>query len=250
MRGIDSLGSDQRVDIVEVVVTNQLAVLVIELVVVGDVNILLRQGLEEPGYQLILFCLEFAHLDVTFLDLLRGQAAIDAVVENAGAHLQLEAAYPFHEEFIEVRADDADKLDPFEQRVAFIEGLEQNPAVEFQPGQFAIEIKLWRIQVEGGDGLGGGICFGRAIRAQADIGRSHTACLHIFAIPGLDDRKVVLSIARGDHGCATGIAVSGVRERRFDRPLAGARSQSLCRAAPAWAVRASDLHRESCSAGA
>ena len=80
-----------------------------------------RQRVDQLGYQAILFRFQFANPGVTFLDLLSGQAAVDAVVENSGADLLLEAADAFHEEFIEIGTDDADELKAFEQRVGFVE---------------------------------------------------------------------------------------------------------------------------------
>jgi hypothetical protein len=43
------------------------------------------------------------------------------------------------EKFIQIRADDAEKLQAFQERVRFIKGLIQHTLVEFQPTQLAVD---------------------------------------------------------------------------------------------------------------
>ena len=108
----------------------------------------LRQQPDQPGGKLRLLGLDLAHLEVTLLDLLGGQAAIDAVIHDTGADLLFQAADTFHEKFVQIGADDTDELEPFQQRVGFVPGFVQNPLVELQPGQLAVEIKLRGRQVD------------------------------------------------------------------------------------------------------
>lgn len=54
----------------------------------------------------------------------------DAALQSGDAH---------HEEFIEVRAEDGEKLDPFEQWNLIVDGLFEHPTIEFHPRQFAID---------------------------------------------------------------------------------------------------------------
>ena len=53
----------------------------------------------------------------------------------------------FHEKLIEVGTDNSDEFQTLKQRVSFVIGLCKHTPVEFQPGQFAVQIKLGRIQL-------------------------------------------------------------------------------------------------------
>ena len=54
----------------------------------------------------------------------------------------LEPRDPHHEKLIEVRAEDRQKLDPLEQRHAFVLGFFKHAAIELEPGQFAIDVSV------------------------------------------------------------------------------------------------------------
>ena len=63
-------------------------------------------------------------------------------VGDALAHLTLQAGNAHHEEFVEIVGRNRQEAHPLEQRVVFVAGLVQHPAVEVQPGQFAIDETL------------------------------------------------------------------------------------------------------------
>ena len=44
-----------------------------------------------------------------------------------------------HEELVEVRGEDRQELEPFEQRHALVDGFRQDPAVEFEPAEVPVE---------------------------------------------------------------------------------------------------------------
>src|SRR5262245_2216964 len=64
----------------------------------------------------------------------------------ARLHFLLEPADAHHKEFIEVGAENGDKLEPLQERYLRILGLFQYTAIEFQPAQFPIDIQRWIIQ--------------------------------------------------------------------------------------------------------
>ena len=47
--------------------------------------------------------------------------------------------HPFHEELVEVRREDREKLGAFEQRRAIVESFGEHPPVEFDPAQVPID---------------------------------------------------------------------------------------------------------------
>ena len=54
-------------------------------------------------------------------------------------HLGPQARDPDHHEFIEIAAENAEKLDPLQQWIGVVLGFFQHARVEFQPAQFAID---------------------------------------------------------------------------------------------------------------
>jgi len=59
-----------------------------------------------------------------------------------------QAANAFHEEFIEIAADDCEVLDAFQQGSGVIRSHMQDPAIELQPGQFPVQVEFRGIQVD------------------------------------------------------------------------------------------------------
>ena len=60
---------------------------------------------------------------------------------DAGLHLLLQAADADHEELVEVRAEDGEELEPFQQRHGRVLRLFQDAAVELQPAQLAVDVQ-------------------------------------------------------------------------------------------------------------
>ena len=58
------------------------------------------------------------------------------------AHAALEPGHAHHEELVEVRADDRKELDPLEQRYGRILGLFEDPAIELEPRQLAVDERV------------------------------------------------------------------------------------------------------------
>jgi hypothetical protein len=79
------------------------------------------------------------HRGIDGVELLaRGQAVGGGLADVAG-DLLLEPADPLHEELVEVAVRDGDELEPLEQRVVVRGGLGEDPPVELEPRQLAVE---------------------------------------------------------------------------------------------------------------
>jgi hypothetical protein len=68
-----------------------------------------------------------------------GGKSIDAALDGIAFHLLLQAGDADFEKLIEVRADDAEEFQAFQQRILRVHGFVQDALVEFQPAQLAIE---------------------------------------------------------------------------------------------------------------
>jgi hypothetical protein len=77
---------------------------------------------------------------VTFLYLPLWRKSVQAQFTQSGADLLLESADAFHEEPIQIGADNGDVFEAFQKRRALVLGLMQDAVIELQPGQFSIEI--------------------------------------------------------------------------------------------------------------
>ena len=70
----------------------------------------------------------------------RAQAVGRIILRRAVAErLFAQARHPDHEKLVQVRAEDRQKLDALEQRIAGVLGLFENTLVEIQPTQFAVD---------------------------------------------------------------------------------------------------------------
>src|SRR5690349_543074 len=72
--------------------------------------------------------------------LLGGRLAVGRAAGHTGGNLLLDAGHADHEELVEIGTEDRQKLHALEQRVAFVECLIQNTAVEFEPAKLAIDV--------------------------------------------------------------------------------------------------------------
>ena len=72
-------------------------------------------------------------------ELLGGRQAVGAALGDALAHLRLDAGDADHEELIKVIGGNRQESDPLQRRMARIDRFLQHPAIEMQPGQFAVD---------------------------------------------------------------------------------------------------------------
>jgi len=87
-----------------------------------------------------LLLLKSPNLGVTFDDLLLRRSTINCTLVHARANLLLQSSNSLHEELVEIGGGDSQEFDSFQQRVAFVQGFFEDPAVERQPGLVAIEV--------------------------------------------------------------------------------------------------------------
>ena len=73
------------------------------------------------------------------LQLLAGQHPVRRGVGDAAEVLLLEARHTDHEELVEVRGDDGEELEPFEERHVPVACLLENPLIKLQPGELAVD---------------------------------------------------------------------------------------------------------------
>jgi hypothetical protein len=74
---------------------------------------------------------------------LRRRLAVRARILVAGVDPALQLGHPHHEELVEIRAEDGEKLHALEQRHGGILGLFEHPPIELQPRQFTIDERVW-----------------------------------------------------------------------------------------------------------
>ena len=74
-------------------------------------------------------------------ELLGGRPAVRRQRRRSGVHLLAQAGDADLEELVEVAGEDRQELDPLEQRVALVAGLEQDARVELEPRQLAVEVR-------------------------------------------------------------------------------------------------------------
>ena len=155
MRRVHRLRRHQRKNVVEVVLAKP------RLVILGELFVA-RYGHPDAGElfsklepEALLFDVDRADHLLCLPDLLRGRTPVDGEFVHSGSDLLLQAADALHEELVEVRGGDRQELHTLEQRGSFVVRLVQDTVVEGQPGQLAVEVVLWRIEVELGPGLGG-----------------------------------------------------------------------------------------------
>src|SRR6266550_1724073 len=62
-------------------------------------------------------------------------------LKNSGSDLPAQARDANHVELVEVRAENREKFQSLEERIAFVERLVKNSRVEFEPAQLAIDVE-------------------------------------------------------------------------------------------------------------
>jgi hypothetical protein len=160
--GVDGLGRHQREDVLGVVIPEILLLRLAQVLVGGDHDAVLGQLVQHCEERPVLALLEHAHQEAARVQLFFGRAAVEGAGLNPGPELLLETADPFHEELVDVRADDGDELGPLEQGHALVFRLGENAEVEVQPGELPVEVVLGVAEVVPAVGVG--------LRHRAGIG--------------------------------------------------------------------------------
>ena len=66
---------------------------------------------------------------------------------DAGIQLRIQAGHPDHEELVQVRTDDGQEFDAFQQRIGGVPRLFQHAPLKAQQAEFAVDIKTGVVQV-------------------------------------------------------------------------------------------------------
>ncbi|MCY4122162.1 MAG: hypothetical protein OXG72_14715, partial [Acidobacteria bacterium] len=83
------------------------------------------------------------------VELLLGAHPVGRQRLAVGAELAQQRRHPHHEELVQVGRHDREELDPLEQRMALVLGLQQHPLVELQPAQLPVDVQRRVLQVRG-----------------------------------------------------------------------------------------------------
>src|SRR4029077_11777498 len=95
---------------------------------------LLHQGLVVPATQL-------PHRRGDRPELVLRGHAVRRALHDPGRKLLLQAGDPHLEELVEIAAEDAEELEPLQQRGTLVERLVEDAAVELEPAQLAVEVE-------------------------------------------------------------------------------------------------------------
>jgi hypothetical protein len=142
MRGIDGERRQQREDVREEVLLKPVALRLLELRTVEQRDARGRQLRLQFEPALLLVGSKPRHRFADPRKLLGWRQPVRALRHDALADLALEAGDAHHEELVEVIGRDRQEPHPLEQRMVRIGGFFQDPAVEVQPGQFAVDEAL------------------------------------------------------------------------------------------------------------
>jgi hypothetical protein len=134
------LTREHRAHLRAVIFVEPPAVAVLQLVVFEEADARLReQRAQFATPEAVLILDHAAHALRHERENLGGGASVHAALRHVAFHLLLEAGDANLEEFVEVRADDAEKLHALEQRVRGIAGFGEHALVEFEPAQLAVQ---------------------------------------------------------------------------------------------------------------
>ena len=110
-----------------------------QLLALDDVDAGCRQLGLQAGPGLVLLAGQRCRELVDLGELLGRRQSVLAHLRDAGGDLAVQARRPHHVEFVEVGGRDRQEPQALQQRMALVERLFQNPTIELQPGQLAIE---------------------------------------------------------------------------------------------------------------
>ncbi len=108
----------------------------------------------EQNPALLLLVGQLGHEAVDAVELLcRGQTVLARRID-AGDHLAAQARHAHHVEFIEVGGRDGQEPQALQQRMPLVLRLLEHPAVEMEPGEFAVEEPARTVSGNAGVDLG------------------------------------------------------------------------------------------------
>ena len=103
--------------------------------------LLLERRAQRPVEAGVQPAVELQHPGLDRVDLLAGREAVGAARVDPGVELVEEAGDPDHEELVQVGGVDRAEAQPLQQRHAALLGQFEDPLVEVEPGELAIEVE-------------------------------------------------------------------------------------------------------------
>src|SRR3954471_21402426 len=143
MRRIDRQRRQQREDVVQEMILDPCPVGLWYVAAIDQDDSDFAQDAAQVAPDRLLIGGEFRDRLVDENELLRRGQAIRAALGDALAHLRLDAGHADHEELIKVIGRNRQETHPLQRRVARIDGFLKHPAIEVQPGQFAVDETFW-----------------------------------------------------------------------------------------------------------
>ena len=141
--GSTASGRQHREDLVLEVVAELVELLLVQLAHVGQADALLGQRRDH-------LVEEAAHLGLDRradvlgdrLERVVGGEAVRAAPGDAFLDLLAQAGHPDHVELVQVGGEDRQEAEPFQQRRGRVGGQVQDPVVELQPGDLAVDVQV------------------------------------------------------------------------------------------------------------
>ena len=140
MTGIDRQRCEDREDAVAEPLGDQLSLVGCQIIELEQFNtdfVESRQHL--GGEDLFLTCAEFENHRADVFNLFAGSAAVGTHRRDPRGDLVMEPRHPHLEELVEVAGEDRQVANPLKQRNPHVGGKFQDPAVEGQPAQLAVQ---------------------------------------------------------------------------------------------------------------
>ena len=161
MRGIDRLGCQDRKDLLAEVLVEPDLRRFVQRFVADHVHARGGQRRLKLAPHLVLVGDQSVGLDIDRCKLLRRRQTIGRAFLDAECLMRLQAGHADHEEFIEIARRDRQEADAFKQRMVGIARFFQDPAIEREPAELAIEVA--RLGLRGLSGSGDSRHFGDVV---------------------------------------------------------------------------------------
>ena len=139
MRGVDRQRRQHRKHRFEKMLFQPGLLFAVQAVGADVLDAFLPQKTGENGETFLLVFLQALDLDQQLFQLLLRRAPVRALDRDAFPDLSGKTRHPHHEELVQIGRGNRQEAHPFEQGMAGILQFLQDPAVELQPGELAID---------------------------------------------------------------------------------------------------------------
>ena len=139
MRRIDRQRGQHREDVLQEMIVEPGLLGLGDVGAVDQDDVFLAQVLAQRAQARLLVGREAADRLADAHELLGRRQPVRALLDDALAHLVLQAGDAHHEEFVEVVGRDRQEAQPLQHRMVLVLGLFQHAAIEVQPGEFPVD---------------------------------------------------------------------------------------------------------------